>query len=506
MNRSAADLPTRSRERNKLFSTVLPGQWGPRYRVRRPAWKRYLTTVLFLVVTTVLLWALLRRPLSSNYHEFFRARKQATRKDILRSIWVGDEESLPRGAHQEYFRCVRSLARLIYLCRLVDNPHQLFGRDPPTTLEECELQERSVFERCSRTRLAPTRSVARLTARALRSIPFFIAATAPAVQTPSLESTQTSELGVKAGEPLTSSAITLVTHISLSKLPELHRLAQVWKGPISCSLFVRNLSQVPFVLDRFPSGRSDRIDIHLLVADQYERMTHYPFNAARNLALDNARTDWVFLVDVDFLPNPELADNVVHTLERYPKLRDDMERRRAVLVVPAFEKLQTPSSATDPLPASRAALLEEARAGRIVPFHVSWYWPGHGPTDFMRWLGVSGEDATEKWDEPYWVRYSEGYEPYMVAYRHGLPRYEDIFVGYGWNKQSFVKELHYAGYEMYVLRDCFIVHINHEYSAMRNQQKQENLQHVNSTKAYHEQLLRARYGKRQLSIPVEKLS
>jgi hypothetical protein len=487
MFRPTTDLPSRMGEKERLALPLLLNRSGPRPRGRRSNWKRFLLPALLLSATIATCWVLLSLLSRARGRGVLQAPEEAA---VLYALWTGDRDSLPAGPRQDYFRCVRSLARLIYVCRLIDHPQQLSERAPPPTLEACQVEETLVFEQCSRARQAPTRTVSSLTANTLRSLPFFIAATTS-------ESTLAIAQQHSREQTWAWPAITLVTHISLSKLAELYRLAQVWKLPISCSLFLQNLSQIHQVLDAFPSGRSDRIDIHLLIGEQYNRTAYYPFNAARNLALDNARTDWVFLVDVDFVPNPDLARNIKHTLERYPKLRDAMERRKAVLVVPAFEKFKTPSAARETLPATRAALLEEVRSQRIAPFHLSWYWPGHGPTDFMRWFGVSNTDSIDESDKPYLVRYQDGYEPYIVAYRHGLPRYEDRFVGYGWNKQSFIKELHYAGYSMYVLRDGFIIHLNHDYPAGRNQQKWENLQQYNSTKAYHEQLLQKRYGKSQ---------
>jgi len=495
MIRSTVQNYGSERELHKGWLPAWPDREYQQRRARRTVGRRRLRLLgLAALIALVCCAFFLVRFVPTFNYALFR-RKVSTNGDALRAVWLGDSDTLPRGPQREYFRCVRSLARLMYLCRLIDNPHQLAGTDPPLTLPACEELENALYERCAEARQAPSRTVPSQTALALRTLPYFVVASAPALDTLKLENVLGPQKIQRSHRALTEINVSLVTHASLSKLPELRRLTESWPAPISCALVLPDVSQSHQVLDMYPKGRSDRVDIHLLLADDYERPTYYPFNAARNLALDNARTDWVFLVDVDFVPSPNLVESVQRTLRRFPELREEMQQRRAVLIVPAFEKLQAREEHQTSLPATRAELVAETRAGRIVPFHVSWYWPGHGPTDYIRWLADANETSEHEPHKPYRVRYRDGYEPYIVAYRHGLPRYEDSFVGYGWNKQSFIKELHYAGYRMYVLRDGFIIHMNHEYASWRNQQKHENLRALKSARAYHEQLLRTRYGK-----------
>ena len=61
------------------------------------------------------------------------------------------------------------------------------------------------------------------------------------------------------------------------------------------------------------------------------------------------------------------------------------------------------------------------------PFHLAHFAAGHAPTNFGRWLGASA---------PYAVDYADHFEPYIVASRSWLPRYDERFRGYGMNKVS----------------------------------------------------------------------
>ena len=78
----------------------------------------------------------------------------------------------------------------------------------------------------------------------------------------------------------------------------------------------------------------------------------------------------------------------------------------------------------------------------------------HGPTNFPRYL----KNETSVF---YKIEYKNVYEPYVMGYRPGLPRYWEEFRGYGYNKFSWFFELHRACYEFGVLRDFFLVHMNH---------------------------------------------
>ncbi|KAK4536179.1 hypothetical protein CDCA_CDCA07G2204 [Cyanidium caldarium] len=381
-------------------------------------------------------------------------------------------------------RCESVLAQLQFACRVVDSMAQLKNRPRHHSLETCHAEQDQVLQQCVRERRVPTRDTASLTAPALRTVPYFLAG--------SWQTTGNESGASSANSP----PLTLATHWSTDKLEQFIRQARQWPGPISATVFVRDpLTEIPALLQALPPDVQHRTDVHLLLSGAYARAaSHYPFNAARNLALDNVRTPFALMLDVDFLPSASVLREFT-TLMEHSLLRDQMQQGRALLVVPAFEVLRAPDTPQAALPRDKRELTAAVASGTVAPFHVREYWSGHGPTDFKHWLELGTPANVDQITSVFYrVDYVDGFEPYLIAYTHGLPRYDDRFVGYGWNKQSFVKELSMAGYHFYVMPESFLLHINHPYTPQRNQQKHENLHSGDSSKWRSEERLRRLYG------------
>jgi hypothetical protein len=96
---------------------------------------------------------------------------------------------------------------------------------------------------------------------------------------------------------------------------------------------------------------------------------------------------------------------------------------------------------------------------------------GHRATNFPKWLElVKGQkgiayytlSGTRK-------RKIQYFEPYVLGYRPGIPRYWEDFRGFGWDKISFFQECVAAGYDYAVLCDFYCVHLNHPDPSLESQ-------------------------------------
>jgi len=283
-----------------------------------------------------------------------------------------------------------------------------------------------------------------------------------------------------------SGAITAVTQITADKLQRLEDLASRWiddGGYISVAIYAPDEVTANNISDKFRLYFEDNSDLFKrmvaqLVVDKrpkgdYKnksglRSPHeYPVNILRNIALEEAPTDHIMYVDVDFIPSVGAHSHLVQQLS----LMDvSMKKEKMVLILPAFErklsKLETESSSSSSssmesfhLPSNKEELLPFVTGvdvnNIIAPFHLEEFPPGHGPTQFPKWYTAT---------ETYQVDYDYQFEPYFVINKVDMPLFWEYFRGRYCNKFSWVGELFLAGYSFYVNPSSFLIHINHEYS------------------------------------------
>jgi hypothetical protein len=87
-----------------------------------------------------------------------------------------------------------------------------------------------------------------------------------------------------------------------------------WRGPGSVTLYCRNLASDLAAIAPF----RERVDFHLVLADFHPGRL-YPVNTLRNVAIDNCRTNWMLLVDADFVPNTGLYEYLLPLLPSWEK-------------------------------------------------------------------------------------------------------------------------------------------------------------------------------------------
>ena len=273
--------------------------------------------------------------------------------------------------------------------------------------------------------------------------------------------------------------VTLVAQLSTDRLMMLEQLCQHWDGPMSISFYGSD-SDVQDLL-KFHSSSSilqdckARLGLHVV----YKSGQFYPINYLRNIALDNVQTPYSFLSDIDFLPMNGLY---LYLKEAIRVLGVD----KRTFIVPAFETLLYRFK----FPASKSELLRMLEAHSIFTFRYHVWKAGHSATNYDHW-----KNATV----PYRVSWSQDYEPYIVVRSNAL-RYDERFVGFGWNKVSYVMELDARGYEFVVLPNPFIIHLPHSPSRdiSSHRQSKQYRDCLRVLKRQFQQELVAKYGEKAL--------
>ncbi len=281
-------------------------------------------------------------------------------------------------------------------------------------------------------------------------------------------------------------AITAVVQISFhpTKLQRLLDLASRWRdGYISVILYVCD-EESSSVLEHLESYVKEHASLFektviQIVTDRRPKASRqYPINILRNMGMENAPTDHVIVLDVDLVPNVGAYADLVKHLSL-----NTVSREKTALILPSFERsLAKDEDESSPIeafhiPDTKSDLIPHivmpengdddddinggsVAEGKISPFHVEIFPQGHGPTKFEKWITTLN---------PYQVEYAPRFEPYFVVNKqNGLPPFWEYFQGYGFNKWSWVAELHAAGWKFIVAPNSFLVHIDHDYSTNKS--------------------------------------
>ena len=244
--------------------------------------------------------------------------------------------------------------------------------------------------------------------------------------------------------------ITLLTHLSTSRLDKLKLQVEWWSGPISAAIVVTNNDEANALLDFIKANQVilRMTSSHVLVEPANPGPDSYPYNVLRNLAMREAETDYVVAVDVDFVV--EGYQRLVRLVHEDKNVMEALHSHR-LLVIPAFENTKAGAKA-NAIPQSKADVVQMVEGDLVTPFELRVWSPGHKPTNFTKYY----QNDT---DVLYDIEYRNNFEPYFLAYRHGLPRYWNDFRSYFYNKCSYFIEVHLMGYKFSVLRDFYVFHM-----------------------------------------------
>jgi hypothetical protein len=200
-------------------------------------------------------------------------------------------------------------------------------------------------------------------------------------------------------------ACVIITQCSADRLDNLENMARIWGGSVSAAVYVptsstatkiealKNIQDMILRLDA-DATYGGRLTVSLLFGHEDApwrwSCTHeaavgfalYPINALRNLAiaasgtpkrLDAVYAPLYFLLDVDFMPSPEL--NAWIEMNAKDEAFLEHMRKGSMIVVPAFETGLSVTKFTLP------AVLDGLNKDTIQVFHGKRFPPGHNSTN-----------------------------------------------------------------------------------------------------------------------------
>eukprot|EP00051_Salpingoeca_urceolata_P001272 m.39672 g.39672 ORF g.39672 m.39672 type:complete len:905 (-) comp11299_c0_seq1:29-2743(-) len=287
-------------------------------------------------------------------------------------------------------------------------------------------------------------------------------------------------------------SLTLTVQLSVDRLPNLGPVLGRFEGPASVAVFLSD-ADLPGLAATVPTLPTRDTSIHGVfrpspltaaqaalaaaqdarggageqAAGQVEELellnglgrgsvpVLYPVNYLRNVAVRATETTFVFSTDVDLLPSPHMHSRLLRWLR---ELRDTAElaHGRVALVVPTFETQSYNHASVGLSKQAMSVAMSDGSQGTLRPFRVAEFPQGHRATDYARWWGAT---------KPYQIEWEPGFEPYLVVPRALSPQFDERYVGFGWNKVSFVRKLHQQGFSFWVAPDAWLVHLPHAPSA-----------------------------------------
>ncbi|CAG0907309.1 unnamed protein product, partial [Darwinula stevensoni] len=160
------------------------------------------------------------------------------------------------------------------------------------------------------------------------------------------------------------------------------------------------------------------------------RDVQYPHNLLRNVGRRAARTEFVFVVDADFLPDPGMREDFLRFAKRERLFSLEAARQKIAYVVPAFEAREGVA-----VPRNKSELLDLWDGGLIRPFYAAISSLTQGPTDYQRWRRLP---PTEGIAVAYEIQWQYMYEPFVIV-RNSAPLFDERFRQYGWDRVSQVR-------------------------------------------------------------------
>eukprot|EP01103_Thecamoeba_quadrilineata_P008913 TRINITY_DN1861_c0_g1_i4.p1 TRINITY_DN1861_c0_g1~~TRINITY_DN1861_c0_g1_i4.p1 ORF type:complete len:295 (-),score=47.63 TRINITY_DN1861_c0_g1_i4:152-1036(-) len=213
--------------------------------------------------------------------------------------------------------------------------------------------------------------------------------------------------------------LTLLTHFSLKTLPAIIKTLVLWNAPAMAAVYIYDEKEIEKLHKIYQQNQLLRkwVDIHLVFANG----TGYPINVLRNEAIFQSRTEFVLMLDPDFLPSPDLSLKLKEAVQQEFSFRERRLRSgevigvvewwKKVLVVAAFE-YQVPPAIHPFLPSTKSELLHTLHNSIFCPFDPKDCQGCYSPTNYLQYSSTL---------EPYTIKYQWMYAPHFVVSCHKLP-------------------------------------------------------------------------------------
>lgn len=249
-----------------------------------------------------------------------------------------------------------------------------------------------------------------------------------------------------ASERPKENQLTLAVPCTPERVLRLEAMSRLYGGgPVVAAVLVRGEEEMrKFVhIWRRKEWLYKYVDVKFVrMSSATRKRTPIPINALRNVAVSLAETEFVAMLDVDMTPATDAFAcfrdvNGSYLSEMIPS------GKKRLLMLPVFVAGQHQRSARNK---------KELMNMLGMKLGTTYCLNSQKPLRIARWY-------TEQ--EPYDVRFMAGFEPYGIGRRGAYPKFDERFVGYGFNKISWALGAERSGFELVVSTEAFVTHLNH---------------------------------------------
>lgn len=289
----------------------------------------------------------------------------------------------------------------------------------------------------------------------------------------------------RSGKTRPRESITLMTQLSDDRLGMLENQCHTWNDPIVAMVYIPLFKKKPSdeaIIPTYPNTTLQDVIRGIDAFHYFMEKTapcvltielvgqfldpldpeEYPINALRNRAIKMAKTDIIFMLDVDFVASANLG--MEEPGYRDPVVYDqlvELTRQKKALVLPAFEitkrnqdLVMGQNFARNMAVAGKEFMRDNFLAGKVDAFNGQDAPWGHGPTNTSKWIMLDAPIT-------YRAYYQPKYEPFLVINRDVIPWCDERFVGYGGNKIAFINQLRGEGFTFHVHPFGYVIHVPH---------------------------------------------
>jgi len=177
--------------------------------------------------------------------------------------------------------------------------------------------------------------------------------------------------------------------------------------------------------------------------------TLYPINSLRNVAVRNAHSPLIMVVDADFAPSEGFHEFLTSDPVIYASLLHHASASRRVWALVSLEL----HAGHLPIPSTRAEVAALLPNRSVVVAEAYLNPAAHEPVDIDHWLRADG--FADGGGAP--LTEDAAFEPFVLGAREALPDYDERFRGYGFDKTAHARHLRSLGFSYWLLPRHFAV-------------------------------------------------